>query len=111
MTHDDVVQALRESDDLAATYAQVLDRPRWKARLESLPARMQPGLIRWVLLATIPGDFLTCVLRNDLRAAVLEADDQNRLLLPLYVEVLLTAAPADCWGSRELVDTWRGITG
>jgi len=54
----------------------------------------------------LPGDFLTAVLQNDLRAAVAAADPINQTLLPTYVAWLISYAPYDCWGSPEQVEAW-----
>jgi hypothetical protein len=71
-----------------------------------IPERMQEALKRYIYDNLKPGDFLTAVLRNNLRDAVGKADDDNLPLLPLYVRWLYNFAPGNCWGSPENVDAW-----
>lgn len=49
------------------------------------PDLMQGAIRRYVENNIKPGDFLTAVLCNDLRTAVIRADETNLKLLPLYV--------------------------
>jgi hypothetical protein len=79
-----------------------------------IPARMVPGLLRYINDGILPGEFLQAVLRNDLREAVGRADDENKELLPEYVAWLYSDAPAGCSGSAEKVLAWtnhRGLRG
>lgn len=71
-----------------------------------IPARMLPGLRRWIEQGIVPGEFLQAVLRNDFRAACERADDKNARILPAYVIYLYNEAPAACWGSLEKVNAW-----
>jgi hypothetical protein len=73
---------------------------------EAIPERMQDALQRYVLDRIKPGDFLTAVLSNDLRNAVIRADSENLPLLSLYVSWLYNVAPAPCWGSPDAVRAW-----
>ena len=77
----------------------VLERTR-------IPERMHDGLLRYVLHHIKPGDFLTAVLRNDLRAAISKADDENKHLLFDYVAFIHNRAPGSCWGSYDAVEVW-----
>ena len=79
-----------------------------------IPERMHGGLIRWVENGIVPGGFLCGLLTNDLREAVLRADNENVDLLADYVRYLYNNTPSGCWGSVEKFNTWqlhRGLAG
>ena len=57
------------------------------------------------------GDFLIAVLSNDLKSAVMRADDINRHALYQYVHFLYAVAPAQAWGSPEAVSAWLNAMG
>ena len=65
------------------------------------------GLQGWISHGVQPGDFLLCVLCNDLTGAVRRADDQNVRLLPEIVNWLRENAPKTCWGSPGAVQRWK----
>jgi hypothetical protein len=71
-----------------------------------IPSRMMGGLRRYVDEGILPGDFLTAVLRNDLRAACQRADDENLENLPAFVCWLYNEAPGGSWGSPERVQAY-----
>jgi hypothetical protein len=71
-----------------------------------IPERMMGGLDRYIRHGCPPGDFLTAVICNDLRAACEQADDENILNIPAYVAYLYNEAPAQCWGSRAKMESW-----
>lgn len=50
--------------------------------------------------------FLRSVLENNLRGAFMEADDYNFKTMGYIVKYLWNYAPADCWGSKEIVCQW-----
>lgn len=52
------------------------------------------------------GDFLRCVLENDLFGALGRADDVNKWLLPFICMYIYNEMPTACWGSAEKVDRW-----
>jgi hypothetical protein len=64
-------------------------------------------LNRWVSYGIPPGHFLTAVLCNDLRTAVMRADDANARALPDIVKWIFNHAPEACWGSPQAVNRWR----
>ena len=53
-----------------------------------------------------PGDFLSAVIRNDLKEAVARADSENLRNLPAFVAYFYNEVPAICWGSSEAMDQW-----
>lgn len=71
-----------------------------------VPERMRPGIIRYVEQGVIPGEFLTAVITNDLKNAVLRADDENVNLLLEYVKFFYNWVPAACWGSQANMAGW-----
>lgn len=52
------------------------------------------------------GGFLTAILENDLKQAVLQADSRNIRKIVTYVTYLYNNAPVRCWGSPEKVQAW-----
>lgn len=79
---------------------------RFKGEYDQIPARMRVALVNWVDHGQVPGDFLQAVIRNDLRNAVLRADQENLLLLPLYLHWFYWEAPLGCYGGPEAFNTW-----
>lgn len=53
-----------------------------------------------------PGSFLTAVICNNLKQAVMCADDNNLSNLPAYVEFFYNHTPVGCWGSEEKMRNW-----
>ena len=78
-----------------------------KAQEYGIPERMIPGMMRWVKLGSVPGDFLCAVIKNNLRDAIHTADDENLLLLEAYVKWFYNWAPYDCWGSTKMFKKWK----
>ena len=71
-----------------------------------IPDHMMSGLQRYIENHIQPGDFLSAVIRNDLKDAINYADDENLRNLPAYVGFLYNKAPNGCWGSEELFELW-----
>ena len=71
-----------------------------------IPHRMMDGLQRYIENHVAPGDFLTAVIKNDLKEAVSRADDENLNNLPAYIGFLYNQAPGSCWGSEEIFKEW-----
>ena len=57
------------------------------------------------------GDFLTAVLRNDLRDTIGRADDENLAALLYIVRFVYQELPSGCWGSREKIKVWMAHEG
>jgi hypothetical protein len=76
-----------------------------------IPPRMMDGLQRYIENHVAPGDFLTAILKNNLRDAVAYADDENLENLPAYVGFLYNECPAGCWGSEQLFKDWLANKG
>ena len=65
------------------------------------------GIHRWVDHGIPPGDFLSAVLYNDLKGAVMYADDDNIVVIPQIVSYLYNCVPSACWGSPDKVSNWK----
>jgi len=72
----------------------------------SIPERMQEAIKRYVIDHVRPGQFLMAVICNNLRDAVNYADDENLLLIRLYVQWFYNRAPSSCHGSPTNMVTW-----
>jgi len=79
---------------------------KFKFREFFIPGYMREGIEEYVQLGTEPGDFLGAVISNNLKAAVLYADDINIANLPAYVNYFYNYAPIDCWGSEAEMERW-----
>jgi hypothetical protein len=71
-----------------------------------VPQHTHAALVRYIDTGQPPGHFCEAVLRNDLKSAVMAADDDNIVALPLIVSWLYNNAPSICWGSPERVEAW-----
>lgn len=80
--------------------------PEYRFRGFHIPAHMMEALERYIEHHSPVGDFLSAVIRNDLRTAVEKADDVNIRNLPAYIAYLYNEAPSACWGSPERLHNW-----
>lgn len=78
----------------------------WAGELAKLPAHMQPGIVRYVLLGIRPGSFLCAVFANERELAEVKADYINRPLLGAYQHFTIWGCPSPCHGSSDNVRTW-----
>lgn len=72
-----------------------------------VPGHLQPALRRWIGYGELPGDFLQAVLRNDLRGAVLRADDVALPAIRSIVRFMINNPPSICWGTDMAVTRWN----
>jgi hypothetical protein len=78
---------------------------------DGVPENLAPALVKWIQQHRRPGDFLTAVLKNDLREAVGRAADMSIVLaLPAIVTFLYMRAPGKCWGSKADIEYWEKQT-
>jgi len=92
------------------------ERRQWRALLReaatrnddwcAVPDRGLRALERYVMAGVRPGEFLCAILANDLRGAVVRADETNLKLLPQWVRLLQEYVPLSCWGSGRAVEEW-----
>jgi hypothetical protein len=72
-----------------------------------IPEYMRGGLFRWIENGVLPGNFLTAIIKNDLRRSFEYADDENIFRIHSYIKFLYNWAPGECWGSEEKVKSWN----
>ena len=87
------------------------DGLRESARKTGVPEHIRDGLIRYVRTGCPVGDFLTAVLSNDLKYAVLKADEKNRHALREIILWLINYTPSGCHGDAGSVPYWHGMGG
>lgn len=68
---------------------------------------LQPGLERYLVQHMEPGQFLCSVLDNDLRGAVLRADEKSFACLPGLLRLLYNEAPAPALNRQLWVEGGR----
>jgi hypothetical protein len=75
-------------------------------KVYEIPDRMREGIELYINCGVLPGSFLQAVIKNDLKQAVMYADDENMANLPAYANYFYNHAPHDCWGSENLMESW-----
>ncbi len=83
-----------------------LRRPLPPVDYSKLPETLQGGMQRWVEDGILPGHFLRAVIANDLREAVIQADEFNRLKLVEIVSWFWNECPSEAWGSPAKMLAW-----
>lgn len=71
-----------------------------------IPEYMHGAIIAFYEDGWPPGDFLNAVINNDLRGAVIRADDKNINRLKNYVLWFYNNAPSGTWGFAGAVKKW-----
>ena len=71
-----------------------------------IPERMKGGIVRYIENGIAPGSFLTAVIQNKLKEAMMYADDENLENLPAYVDYFYNECPRVRWGSPETMEEW-----
>lgn len=71
-----------------------------------IPDYMHEGIIAYVNEGILPGSFLRAVISNNLKEAVLYADNKNAKLIANYVRWFYNNPPGNCWGSEEEMYEW-----
>ena len=84
---------------------------QYRYRQFVVPSYMMGGIERWIEEGIEPGDFLTGIIKNDLKQACAHADDHNLANLPAYVALFYNGAPGDCWGSEDNFQRWQRLGG
>ena len=76
-----------------------------------ITGHMQNAVRDYVINGRGTGDFLRCVLANDLMGACGHADQTNLRALPQYAMFLYNYAPSGSYGSKEKRDNWIAFGG
>jgi hypothetical protein len=97
--------------ETAMTTATITSLWRERVNWNSIPSYMREGVALYIEKGIRPGDFLWCIITNDLKGACAHADDVNRHLLFEYVQWFYSFAPVDSWGSAVRVASWQGHKG
>jgi hypothetical protein len=71
-----------------------------------IPSHMHNGLCIYIEEGQPQGDFLRCVISNDLFGALGHADDSNLRNVPAYCAYLYNHCPASAIGSPEAYSEW-----
>lgn len=71
-----------------------------------VPPHTRSSLVNYIERGYPPGGFITAVLSNDLKGAVLKADHFNKQSLSSIVAWCWNHMPAVCWGSQDQVSEW-----
>ncbi len=77
-----------------------------KMDYDELPQRYRGGMQRYFEHGIMPGEFLSCVLRNELYETYRVADDKSLEALSLVMTWLVTEPPAQAWGHPTRVQNW-----
>ena len=72
----------------------------------SIPQGVRSGIDDYVANHREQGGFVTSVLRNDLKWAVMRADPASFAALKVILLYCSNEIPPRCWGSPERVDAW-----
>jgi len=79
--------------------------------LDTVPYHIREGIEQYIRVGRPVGSFLTAVICNDLKIAVMKADDFNLPRLDDIVRFFYNQAPHACWGSKTIMDEWIKIRG
>lgn len=80
---------------------------RESLRDSGIPSHLHDGLIRYVVSGIRPGSSLTsCIVLNVEEAVLRAADAFTKISIPNITTWLLTEAPAECVGTRDLMEAW-----
>ena len=71
-----------------------------------VPPHIQCGIDRYVMMRAQPGSFLSAVMENNLKDAVLNADDSALTNLHAVVIFVVNVLPAGIQGSPDKVNAW-----
>jgi hypothetical protein len=87
---------------------------RLRLAARGVPEHLRNGLLRWVMDGIRPGDFLFCVLSNDLMGAFRRADPESRAGIWPLILFLENDAPTGCYGGPRVTQAWietKGLRG
>lgn len=76
-----------------------------------IPEHMRDAVRRYVEDGIEPGGFLKAVLCNDLKGAVIRADNINKKNIVNWVHFVIWELPGLCQGSEEKYKNWIAMGG
>ena len=106
---DDYLQGIADKLHGAEMYGRFKLTGLEEAGVHVVPKRIAEALEHWVKEATLPGQFLQAVLRNDLLDAIGRADDECLATFKAIILWLCNVAPSTCWGSPQAVEYWLTV--
>ena len=87
---------------------KMLDEGLSHSYYDELPTEMLPAVYRYVVDGLPPGDFLEAVITNNLRHALVCADERNLKVLPVWVRFFYNCVPSGCYGDERDMRAWMG---
>lgn len=75
-------------------------------RVDNIPSHTLASIERYIEDRVPVGDFLRCVISNDLLGAINHADEFNMPAIPAIVAYLWRNAPSICWKSERNYYAW-----
>ena len=78
----------------------------YRFRGATLPESLQESLNAYADTGRPTGGFLEACIDNDLRAAVLHADETSFAAIPAIVGFLYNEMPSGCWGKQGAFSAW-----
>lgn len=88
----------------------MIDKTELAASLTAhgVPQHLHEGAIRYVAEGVKPGGFLVACFENNFVDAMCRANGLEMIELLAIAKWIYNEAPARCWGSPGIVQTWRG---
>lgn len=74
---------------------------------QNIPPEIKASIDAHGMTGKPTGSFLQAVLENDLKTAVMKADEANYLLIGAIVGYCCNEIPMVCWGSEDAVAAWQ----
>lgn len=72
----------------------------------NVPEHLREGIENWIERGITPGSFLRAVIRNDLMAACLRADELSYLHMRGVIRWFVQYAPNGSYGSDKVFSNW-----
>jgi len=79
---------------------------RWHFKGMVIQKTMRESIEHYINLGQPADNFLKAIICNDLKKAVMLADDYNIRIIPAYVNYFYNSAPLTCWGNEETYKRW-----
>lgn len=72
---------------------------------------IKEGLVRYVVDGIVPGSFLTAVIEDKFKEAVVRADENSLSNIRSIALLVYNALPTHCHGSHSTVNEWSAMGG